>query len=384
MSTARALRTSALLALGLLAQAGCSDLSGAGPTAKDMQDSHAVKIVDVTPASATALRDQVDAANQAAVDRTLAALQSTPVSPAFRFGPGATMDVSLWSLSPLVGQAQTASPSGAPGSALLGTYTVSADGMIILPYAGQVRIGGLTLLQAQKAITQRFASLGIVQRPSVGIEVRTSPQGRILVTGAIGQPKLLPWSPAGMTLADAVTQAFGDGSATLGQSTDLGTNGSAVRVALLRDGEAPAELPMSVALEREIPLRPGDRVVVKRAPAVKVTMLGGGIKKDGIYNFAEPPTLSAVLAQASGLDGNAANDHAVFVLRPRRSGAPVLYDFAWNHLQGLIASQNFEIENGDLVYVAEAPIVPIQRVVATLFEIALPIEAVGAVGGGGL
>jgi polysaccharide export outer membrane protein len=341
-----------------------------------MQDSRAVKIVDVSPADAKALRDQIDASNKTEVDRTLASLQSTPVSPTFRFGPGVIVDISLWSWT---GASPTS--SGAPGSALLGTYTVSANGAIILPYAGQVSIGGLTLLQAQEVITRRFAALGIVQKPSVGIEVKSVPQGRILVTGALGQPKLLEWNPAGMTLAEAITQAFGDGNAILGQSTDLAINGAAVRVAVLRNGAAPADLPISAALVAEIPLRPGDRVVVKRAPAVRVTVLGGGIKKNGIYDFAEPPVLSQVLAQATGLDGNVANDRAVFVLRPHKGDTPVLYDFAWNHLQGLIASQEFEIMNGDLVYVAEAPIVPVQRVVNTLFQLALPVTAVGAVGG---
>jgi polysaccharide export outer membrane protein len=61
-------------------------------------------------------------------------------------------------------------------------------------------------------------------------------------------------------------------------------------------------------------------------------------------------------------------------MRPRQNERPTLYDFAWNHVQGLVASQDFEVENGDLVYVAEAPIVPVQRVVSILFELALPAE----------
>jgi polysaccharide export outer membrane protein len=364
------------MAIVLMAETGCSSLSGAGPTAKDMQKSPAMHVVNVTPADAEALRAALNAADKAKVDRTLAALESAPVSSTFKFGPGVTMNIALWSVSPWVeASATSSSSSSAPGSVPLGSYTVSADGVIILPYAGKVRIGGLTLQQAQDVITNRFAALGIVQKPSVTIDVRSIPQGRIVVTGSIGEPRILPWSPAGMTLAEAITQSFGDGNASLGQNSDLATNGSAVRVALLRNGTTPAELPISVALEEEIPLHPGDRVVIKKAPAVKVTVLGGGIKKDGVYDFAQPPSLSEVLAKASGLDGNVANDHAVFILRPRRGGTPVLYDFAWNHLEGLIASQEFELVSGDLVYVAEAPIVPVQRVASILFEFALPAEA---------
>jgi polysaccharide export outer membrane protein len=369
------LRSICVLAVALMAEAGCASLSGAGPTADDMGKSPDVQVVNVTPADAEALRDKLNAADKAKVDQTLATLESAPVASSFRFGPGVTMNIALWSVSPWVEASATASPSSGPGSVPLGSYTVSADGVIILPYTGKISIGGLTLQQAQDVITQRFAALGIVQKPSVTIEVRSVPQGRIIVTGSIGQPRILPWTPAGMTLAEAITQSFGDGNASLGQNSDLATNGSAVRVALLRDGTQPAELPISVALEGEIPLHPGDRVVIKKAPAVKVTVLGGGIKKDGVYDFAQPPSLSEVLAKASGLDGNVANDHAVFILRPHRDSKPVLYDFAWNHTQGLIASQDFELVSGDLVYVAEAPMVPVQRVASILFEFALPAEA---------
>jgi polysaccharide biosynthesis/export protein len=370
----------AIAAVALLTSTGCTMLPGAGPSAGAIRESSTaqgnpdVQIVNVTPADALALQDALRASQNAEIDRTLASLRSMAVSPSFTFGPGATMDIALWSVSPWVEASASSSPSSLPGSIALGSYTVASDGAIILPYVGKVAVGGRTLQQAEDAITRRFAALNIVQKPSVTINVRSAPQGQVLVTGSLGQPRLLPWSPAGMTLADAVTQAFGDGNAILGQSTDLAMSGAAVQVELLRDGMPPAHLPISVALERQVPLRPGDRIVVTRAPAVKVTVLGGGIKRNGVYDFAEAPSLSEVLARASGLDGNAANDHAIFILRTSGHDKPVLYDFAWNRLQGLIASHDFEITNGDLVYVAEAPIVPIQRVLSTLFQLALPAE----------
>ncbi|HET6306042.1 MAG TPA: polysaccharide biosynthesis/export family protein [Rhodopila sp.] len=374
MRDCRSLFRHGLLALGLGMQAGCSVLSGSGVSVGKLQQSPAVQIVKITPVQAVALRTAFDASRDAAINRALESLQVRPVAPSFRFGPGDTMDIALWSVSPWVEQSASTTASNGPAAVPLGEYTVASDGAIILPYVGRVAVSGLTLQQGQELITRRFAGLRIVQQPSVTIDVKSVPQGHVMVTGSIGKPQLLPWSPAGMTLADAITQSFGDGNGSLAQNSDLAMNAAAVKVTVLRGGAMPVDLPISVALERVVPLRPGDRIVVKKAPAVKVTVLGGGVKKAGVYDFGESPSLAQVLAQASGLDGNAADDHAVFVMRPRQNERPTLYDFAWNHVQGLVASQDFEVENGDLVYVAEAPIVPVQRVVSILFELALPAE----------
>ena len=70
-----------------------------------------------------------------------------------------------------------------------------------------------------------------------------------------------------------------------------------------------------------------------------------------------------------------ANDHAIFILRRNTNGKkPTVYDFAWNKVDGLVAAQNFPLENGDVVYVAEAPIVSVQKAIGILFQLALPAQ----------
>ena len=107
-------------------------------------------------------------------------------------------------------------------------------------------------------------------------------------------------------------------------------------MAVLRDHASPAELPIAVALDHEIPLQPGDRIVVNKAPAVEVTVLGGGVQNNGVFGFAERPRLSDVLARASGLNSNAADNHAVFVFfRTPKGVRPILFDLAWNKAPGM-------------------------------------------------
>ena len=354
----------AAIALG----AGCSTLPNAGPSAAAMRSGRDVEVVKVTPALAAQAAAVESQAAGIGVAQALQALASPPVGQGFVFGPGASLRVTLWSVPPQL----TSSP--VPTAMPLGDFIVSSEGEVLLPYAGAIRLQGLSLAQAQDVIRRRYAALGMFQAPSIGIEAAASPRGAVIVTGAVGQPKVLAWPPQGLTLAEAVTQALGDGASLLGVAEDSADRTPAVRIAVLRTGMTPVELPVVAALEQSIELRPGDKVVVRKSAAVQVTVLGAGVKSDGVQGFAEEPPLSTVLARASGLDENVANNHAVFVLRQRRNDRPVLYDFSWDKAEGLIASRQFPLQNGDVVYVAAAPIISIERVINILFQLALPAQ----------
>ena len=355
----------------LFAASACSTLPGGGPSAATLRQTPAVDVVAVTPEMAEAARAQAVTARSAALDDALARLRGPVVNPEFQLAAGDTLDVTMWSYSALPG-ANAFTASG-PAAMPLGSFTVASDGAVLLPYAGRTPLAGLTLAGAQRAIAARYAALRILQGPTATVRLASSPQSDVLVTGAVGQPKAIAWGPAGLTLAQAVTQALGDGNATLGQG-DLSATRSAVRVSVTRGGAAPIELPIATALEERIPLSPGDRVVVRKAPLVEVTMLGGGTRRNGVIGFAKQPALAEALAEANGLDGNVANDHAVFVLRKRAGARPVLYDFAWKRGAGLIAAQQFPLESEDVVYVAEAPIVSVQKVIGLLFQVTLPAQ----------
>ncbi len=351
----------------LLTLAGCGTLPSAGPSAGDLQDSDAVTLVNVTPEQARTLADDDLRAQGSAEQAALDSLTQPTGAGAFVFSPGDSFHLTLFTISPWLGGAY----SGVPAPVDLGAYTVSIQGSVALPYIGSMQLQGLGLPEAQDALAARFGKLGIMQSPSAKIDVVASPRNSIIVTGALGQPKLVAWSPAGVTLADAITQALGNGLDILGSDASGPSDRSAIDVSVFR-GDAPAvKIPMQMALAHRIALLPGDRIVVTKKPAVRIVVLGGGVNKDGNYEYARNPSLATVLAQASGLDINVANNRAVFVLEQRGQGTrPVLYDFAWNRAAGLIASQMFPLRDGDLVYVDEAAIVPLQTVLNTLLPVA--------------
>ncbi|MFX1722352.1 polysaccharide biosynthesis/export family protein [Paraburkholderia sp. A1RO-5L] len=358
-----------------LALSACGTLPSAGPSVSSVKSSHDVDIVNVTPVLAQQRAATEAVRHQTALQQSLASLSGEKHHGGFTFAPGDALHLQVWTISPWPGSDSQQGASNVPSPIDLGDYTVSDTGMIDLPYVGPTSIRGLTLDAAQTTIAHRYAALGILQSPSAKISVTSSPQGSILVTGAIGAPKILPWTPAGLSLASALTQALGNGADLIGSTNGQSGDSIATQVTVLRKDES-VTLPLDEALAQQIALAPSDRILVKRAPLVRVTVVGGGVHKNGELDFAHVPTLAEVLASASGLDANAADDHAVFVLEETSQGQrPVLYNFAWNKLEGLVASHRFPIKDGDMVYVAEAPIVPVERAVSILFQLAVPVQA---------
>jgi polysaccharide biosynthesis/export protein len=371
----KSLRLPATMSI-LLGLAGCGSLPSAGPDAGAMTADPAVNVVMVTPSLALSMAKTLEVQRKAKVNQALAELAAPVALTQTRFAPGDTLHVNLLTISPLSGDASGVGPTQLD----LGSYMVDPNGEIDLPYAGEVRVGGLDVAETQNALSRQYAGLGMLQNPAVKVDVGEIPQGSVIVTGALGLPRILPWSPAGMTLAEALTQALGNGTELLNSTAAEGPSRSMAEVAVYRGDAAPIALPMDAALEQIIELKPGDRIVVSRSSPVRIAALGGGLNKSGEYDYAQPPTLAELLAQASGLNDNVANDHAVFVLRKAAVGTQAtVYDFSWNKLDGMVAAQDFPIDNGDVVYVADAPIVPVQKVVGILFQLALPAQVMAAV-----
>lgn len=368
------LRFSAAL-VGTAFLSGCSTLPASGPSTSTMLHTQDADVVDVTPDLAWSLETQLQTAQQDDVARALASLQLPADDPTLTFAPGDELAITMWSFSPWTeDSASGLTQSNAPASSQLGSFVVASDGSITLPYIGNVSLAGLNLPQAQALIASRYAAQKIVEDPSVTITPLAVPQGSVIVTGSVGNPKIIPWTPAGITLASAITQALGNGTDTLSQSSDLTVSKSAIKVEVVRGSQAPVELPLDVAIEHNIALQPNDTIVVIKAPAIEVTVLGAGVKSNGMFAYAGAPALSEVLAEASGLNGYVADDHAVFVMRRRPGQTPVLYDFAWNDVSGMVAAQQFPVLNGDIVYVSEAPIVSVEAVINILFQIAVPAQ----------
>lgn len=86
-----------------------------------------------------------------------------------------------------------------------GEYTVNGEGEASLPLVGPVKVGGLTMREAEAAIVARYAE-GFLSNPRVNIDVVAFRPFYIL--GEVKEPGEYPYA-SGMTLLSAVAKAGG-------------------------------------------------------------------------------------------------------------------------------------------------------------------------------
>lgn len=142
---------------------------------------------------------------------------------------------------------------------LTGDYPITADGSVLLPLVGLVRVAGRPFDEVRSEVEAAYG--GELPSPTLVLV----PLLRIAVLGEVRQPGLLPVDPT-LTVADVLASAGG-----LTPVADPG------RIMLLRDGG-------TVRLSLDEPtklldhsLRPGDQIVVSRQSWVRenLTVLVG-------------------------------------------------------------------------------------------------------------
>jgi polysaccharide export outer membrane protein len=174
-------------------------------------------------------------------------------------------------------------------------YKVSAriagDGNVDLPLIGTTHVGGMTVEQAQQLVAQKLIDGQMIISPDVLISVTDSMVDIIGVMGEVGAPKAIP-AFAPMSLFDALAAAGG-------LKPDASHS-----ISILRKG---VDQPLLVvlnsnpanAIDQNIPLYPGDRVIVPRTGVVYVV---GAVLHSGAYPIN--PDTPTTLTQAVTLAGN--------------------------------------------------------------------------------
>jgi len=189
---------------------------------------------------------------------------------------------------------------------------VSADGTVHLPYAGTLQVQGSSPEALQQAIGESLRAKGIVKSPNVSVDVVSSANLLVLVTGEVRAPKSVPlFAPAPI-------------SYVLGEAGGL-TGLAAHHLTILHRGEVP---PTSVDFDQDAPtsaalstlVQPGDIVHVATSGVIFVA---GEVQRPGIYpiggalnigqvssasgyGVAKHMTLLQALAQCGGITAIAA------------------------------------------------------------------------------
>jgi polysaccharide export outer membrane protein len=171
------------------------------------------------------------------------------------------------------------------------TARIAGDGNVDLPLIGSTHVAGLTVEQAQQLVAQKLIDGQLILSPDVLISVADSTVDIIGVMGEVNGPRAIP-AFAPMSLFDALSAAGGLKSDASHSISILRKGVNEPLLVVLTSNPANA-------VDQNIPLYPGDRVIVPRTGVVYVV---GAVLRTGAY--AITPDTPLTLTQAITLAGN--------------------------------------------------------------------------------
>jgi polysaccharide export outer membrane protein len=351
-----------------LAYAGCSSISGTGPSAGDIveeagtESAPRYELVDIDPTIVETLR-------QRGPDSFLAHFGDYRPSVEPRIGIGDTVTVTIWEAgsgglfsAPLVADRFSAGSK----SATIPDQVVGRDGAITVPYAGRIPVAGRTTRDVQTIIEHALQGKAI--QPQVLVNVAHSVSNTVTVTGEVVNGARVPLSVKGDRVMEVIAAAGGIRAPVNETYVQLSRGDVTERVAMTRVSSDPKE---------NIYMRANDVLTLIRDPQTFI-VYGATGKNEEIPFDAEGINLAQALAKAGGLLDSRADPAGVFVfryepeevaraLRPNSPlvqhghSTPIVYRLNLREANSLFVAQSFHVLNRDLLYVSNAPITDLQK-----------------------
>jgi polysaccharide export outer membrane protein len=253
--------------------------------------------------------------------------------------------------------------------------TVDNDGNISVPYAGLVKAGGRYNGEIQDDIVNRIKNRAI--EPQVIVSLSQQRTSLVSVNGEVNTPIRYPAAAYGAQdrITDAITRAGG-----------IKDQGYATWVMLQR-GNRRATVPFANLVyepSNNIYVQPGDRVYVYQEQQKFLAF--GATGQQGEFNFdAWRINLAEAVGKAGGLLDVQADAGSVFLYRaePRELAEqlgvevgkftgeliPVIFQVSLRAPGGYFLATNFQMRNGDVIFVANAESVDVTKFLISINNI---------------
>ena len=212
-------------------------------------------------------------------------LVETPIDPAqYILGPN---DILTVFIAPILYKPEIPSHMDIP---------VSPDGRIIIPGIGAIRIGGLSLLDAETLVSTEV--MKVLKTPSVSLSLRKMRTFKVFVRGAIRKPGIIPATPADR-VSEIIDRAGG-----------LMYDASMRKIIITRSASTSQTQSIPVDLHDFFykgdktgnPFLNGGDVIFVPAQSSNLTYeVSGEVGKPGTFEFKEGEMLSTAIISAGGL-----------------------------------------------------------------------------------
>jgi polysaccharide export outer membrane protein len=268
---------------------------------------------------------------------------------------------------------------------------VDQSGNINIPYAGSIKVVGLTPRAVSNIIRERLKDKAI--DPQAIVSVAEQRGNQISVLGEVNTPQRFPVDPGGIHLMGAIARAGGPKYPSYETTITLKRNGGTYEESMSSVVHRPSE---------DILLAPGDTVYLARLP--RVFMVFGSTPSPGSiggtnnrrFTFEnDQMSLAEALAKAGGLDGSRADSRSIYVFRfePKpllqnigidvsrfpTQMAPAAYSFDMGKPDGMFLADTFKMRDHDLIVVSESPSTEIIKVMTLLNSATTNADNISAV-----
>ena len=285
----------------------------------------------------------------------------------YLIGPGDTLVVSVWETPPAILFGGVALSSRAETLATQGEtlppQMVMEDGKITIPFAGSIKVAGRTVREIERDIVERLQ--GKANNPQVVVRVAGNPTSQVSVIGDVAKSANMPLTPKGERLLDALAAAGGVTQPLTRVSLQLSRTGKTATMPLdsiIRDPK------------QNIFLMPGDVLAALFQPWT-FSVLGATGKNAEIPFEAQGISLAQALARSGGLADNRADPGGVFVFRFEEADVvaeksapvalngkvPIVYQVDFNDPGAFFVTQNFPVQDNDVIYVANMPAAELEK-----------------------
>lgn len=276
----------------------------------------------------------------------------------YTIGPGDILNIVVWdhpelSISAAGGLATDSGSLSGVGNG----FNVSPKGLIQFPYAGTIKVGGLTEFEVRDILTNRLAK--VIKSPQVTVRIQSYRSGRIYIDGEVKTPGLLTLNDIPMTLPEAIGRAGG--------MTPLADRSS---VAITRKGETTVvSMPQLLAQNinpSTILLVNGDLVRVLAREDSKVFVMGE-VARPGTQTLKNGRlTLNEALGDSGGLNQATADPRQVYIVRAANTDNPEIFHLDVQSPVAFALAEGFELQARDVVYVDPVPLVRWNRVISLI------------------
>lgn len=283
-------------------------------------------------------------------------------APASVIGIGDAVQVTVWEAASggLFSSAAVGGVSTGSHSASIPEQVVGRDGAITVPYAGRIRVAGMTPSQVERSIVTHLTGKAI--EPQALVTVSRNVSNTVTVTGAVTGGARVPLTGRGDRILDIVAAAGGVKAPV-----------HEVFISLSR-GNATARAPMQALLtnpRENIYVRPNDVITVEQQPQT-FTVFGAAGRNALVPFDAVGLTVEEAVAKSGGILDNLADPRGVFLMRaepvslareldptfPIEPGARtvnVVYRINLKETNTYFVARHMSVHNKDMIYVAASP-----------------------------